>query len=99
MIVSQCRTRHVRDSKREGRLTFVEDIAHGTVINDHDLAQVGFNLGQVLDISPIAKRAVLPIVSSREVLALHFQPVNNRVGIFLHRGREYNQVVPFTNLG
>ena len=55
---------------RGKRLTFVEDIAHGAVINDHDPAEVRLHLSHVLDISPVAERAVLPIVPSCKILAL-----------------------------
>jgi len=51
-------------------LTLVEDVAHRAVINDHDSAQIRLHLGQVLDIGPIAECAMLPIIPSREVLAL-----------------------------
>jgi hypothetical protein len=42
---------------------------------------------------------MLPIVSSHEVFPLNLQPVNDRVGILLHRGGEYDEIVPLTDLG
>jgi hypothetical protein len=85
-------------SAREQCLTFVEDVAHGAVINDHDLAQIGLHLCQILDVSPIAKRAVLPIVSACKVLALCFEPINDGIGILLHRGSKDDEIIPFANL-
>ena len=76
----------------------MENVAHGAIINDHDFAQVWLHLCQVLDVCTVSKRAVLSIVPSCEVLALHFEPVNDRVGVFLYRGSEDYEVVPFTNL-
>jgi hypothetical protein len=49
----------------------MEDVTQGAVIKNHDLAEIGLDLSQVLDISPIANSAVLPVVSPSEVLALH----------------------------
>ena len=71
-------------------LTRMENIANGAVVKNHDLAKVGLYLSKILDVGPITERAVLPIISSREVLALYLQPVDNRIGILLDRGREYN---------
>jgi hypothetical protein len=62
----------------------MEDVAQGAVIKYHDLAEIRLDLGKVFDVSPIAERAVLPIVASHEVFTLDFQPVNNWVGVFLH---------------
>ena len=75
-------------SAREHCLTFVENVAHGAVINDHDFAQIRLDLGQILDISPVAKGAMLPIIAARKVLALCFKPIDDGVGIFLHRRSE-----------
>lgn len=83
---------------RAKRLTLVKDVAHGAVINDHDAAEVRLNLGQIFDVSPIAERAVLPVVPSCKVLALRFQPVDYWVGVFLHRRCKDYQVVPLTHL-
>ena len=83
---------------RGKRLTFVKDVAHGAIINDHDPAEVRLHLSHILDVSPVAERAVLPVVPSCKVLALRLQPVDNRVGVLLHRRRKDNQVVPFAHL-
>lgn len=79
-------------------LTWVEHITQGAVIKNHDFAKIWLHLSEILDVSPVAKRAVLSVVSSGEVLALNLQPVDDRIGIFLHRGGEDDEVVPFTDL-
>ena len=86
------------DRQDEGALTFVEDVAHGTVIQDHDFAEVRLYLREILDICAVAKRAVLAVVAASKVLALDLQPVNDRVSVLLHRGRKYNKIVPFRDL-
>lgn len=86
------------DPHGRGRLTFMEDVAHGTVINNHDPAEIGLYLGQIFDVSPVTERAVLSIVPSCKVLALGFQPVNDRIGVLLYRSCKDDQVVPFTHL-
>jgi hypothetical protein len=75
-------------------LTFVENIAHGAVVENHDFAEVGLDLGEVFDVCAIAERAVLAVVSSCKVLALHLEPVDDGVGVFLHRRGEDDEVVP-----
>jgi hypothetical protein len=52
-------------------LTWMEDVAQGAVIKNHDLAEIGLDLSKILDIGPTANSAVLPVVSPGEVLALH----------------------------
>jgi hypothetical protein len=79
-------------------LTWVKYVTNGAVIKNHDPAQIRLDLGEILDVDPIAKCAVLSIVSSSEVLALNLQPVDDRIGILLHRGGENDQIVPFTDL-
>jgi hypothetical protein len=76
----------------------MKNIAQGAVIKNHDLAEIGLNLSKVLDVSPVANSAVLPIISACKVLALHLQPVDDGICVLLYRGSKYNQVVPFTNL-
>lgn len=56
--------------KRKANLTWVEDVAHRAVIKNHDFAEVRLDLGQILDVRPIAERAMLTIVPCSEVLAL-----------------------------
>jgi hypothetical protein len=76
----------------------MKNVAQGAVIKNHDLAQIRLHLGKVLDVSSVTNRAVLSVVSSCEILALHLEPVDNRIGVLLYRGGEDDQVVPFTNL-
>lgn len=51
-------------------LTLVKQIAQGTVIQDHDLAQVRLDRAEVLDEGSLAEGAVLPVVSRRKVFPL-----------------------------
>jgi hypothetical protein len=88
-----------RQSAPPKKLTWVEYVAQGAVIKNHDFAQIGFDLSKVLDVSPVAEGAVLPIVSSHKVLALHFQPIDDRIGILLYGGSEDDEVIPLTDLG
>lgn len=68
----------------------MEDVAQGAVIQNHDFTKIRFNLCEILDISPIAKRAVLSVISSCKIFALDFQPVDDGIGVLLHRGSEYD---------
>lgn len=79
-------------------LTFVKNVAHGTVVQDHDFAEVRLDLSKILDVCAIAESAVLAIVAASKVLALDLQPVNDRVGVLLDRGCEDNKIVPFRDL-
>jgi hypothetical protein len=76
----------------------MEDVAQRAVVKYHDLAEIRLDLGKIFDVSPIAERTVLPIVASHEVFTLDFQPVNDWIGVLLHRSSEDDQVVPFTDL-
>lgn len=76
----------------------MEYVTNGAVIKNHDLAQIRLDLGKVLDVGPVTERAVLSIVSPSKVFAFDFQPVDDRVGVLLHRGGEYDEIVPFTDL-
>lgn len=63
--------------------TFVKDVAHGTVVQDHDFAKIRLDLGEILDVCAIAESAVLAVVAAGKVLALDLQPVNDGVGVLL----------------
>lgn len=76
----------------------MEDVAQGAVVKYHNLAQIWLDLGKILDVSPVANSAVLPVVSSCKVLALHLQPINDGISILLDRCGKYDQVVPFADL-
>lgn len=79
-------------------LTFVKDVAHGTVVQYHDFAKVRLDLSEILDICAIAESAMLAVVAASKVFALDLQPVNDRVSVLLNRGREDNKIVPLRDL-
>lgn len=76
----------------------MENIAHGTVVEDHDFTQVRLDLCQVFDVCAITEGAVLAVVSAAKVLAFAFDPIDDGICILLHRCSEDYKVVPFTNL-
>lgn len=49
----------------------MENVAHGTVVQDHDFAEVRLYLSEVLDVCPVAESAVLAVVAAGKVLALN----------------------------
>jgi hypothetical protein len=79
-------------------LTFMKHIAHGAVVNNHNFAQIWLDLSQVFNVGPIAKGAVLSIVSSCEVLALFLNQINDWVGVLLHGSGEDDEIVPLRYL-
>lgn len=83
---------------RNARQTLVKYVAHGAVVNYHDLAQIGLHLAQIFNVSIISECTMLPIVSADEVLALQLQPIYNRIGVLLHRGGKDYEVIPFADL-
>lgn len=78
--------------------TLVEDVACGTVVDDDHLAEIGLDRADVLDVVAAAKGAVLAVVPPDEVLAILLEPVDDRVGILLDRGREDDELIPFADL-
>ena len=56
---------------RKANLTWMENVAHGAIVKDHDFAEVRLDLSKIFDISPVAECAVLSIISSCEILALY----------------------------
>ena len=76
----------------------MEHVAQRTIVQNHDLAQVWFYRAQILDERPVPERAVLPVVPRRKVLAVHLEPVDDGVGVFLHGGGEDDKIVPFAYL-
>lgn len=80
-------------------LTWMENVTKGAVIKYHYLAQIRLDLSKILDVSPVANCAMLPVVPPGKVLALYLQPIDNRIGVLLHRSGEYNKIVPFADLG
>lgn len=76
----------------------MEYVAHGAVVQYHDLTQIRLNLGQVLDVCTIAECTMLSIISAAEVFAFSLKPVNDWIGIFLYRCCENYEVVPLAHL-
>jgi hypothetical protein len=64
--------------------TFMEDVAHWTVVQDHDPAKIRLNRAEIFDISAVSEGTMLPVVPGLEVFPLLFQPVDDWIGIFLH---------------
>lgn len=76
----------------------MKNVAHGAIVYDHNLTQVWLDLSQVFNVCPIPEGAMLSIIPSSKVFALYFKPVDDGVGVLLHRRRKNNQIVPFTDL-
>jgi hypothetical protein len=53
-------------------LTLMEHITQGTIIQNHDLAQVWLNGAQVLDESAMSVGTMLAVISTRKEFALLF---------------------------
>jgi hypothetical protein len=83
---------------RKVRLTFMENIAHGTIVQNHDFAEIRFDAGQVLDVRALPERAVLAVIPAHEVFPLQLQPVDDWVGVFLDGSGEDDKFVPFAYL-
>jgi hypothetical protein len=80
------------------RCTFVEYIAHGGIIDDHNLGEIGLYGRQIFYIRSVSMRAVLAVVTTLEILSILFQPIDNRICIFLYRCSKYNKIVPLRDL-
>ncbi len=78
--------------------TFVKYITRRTIVHNNDLAEIGFNGTQVLDVIASTKGTVLTIVASDEVFPILLEPVDDRIGVLLHRGCEDDEFVPFAYL-
>ena len=76
----------------------MEYVAHRAVVQYHHFGQIWLDVAEVFNVGSVTKRTVLSVVPAREVLPFLFEPVNDRIGILLHRGSEYNQVIPFAHL-
>jgi hypothetical protein len=74
--------------------TFMKNIAHRAIVQNSHSAQIRLDATQVLYVCAVPKRAVLSIKTALEELPLLLQPINDRVGIFLHAGGEYDELVP-----
>jgi len=53
-------------------LTFMEYVTHGTVVYNHDFAQVWFDVTEVLDVCAVTCRTMLTIISCWEIWSLNF---------------------------
>jgi hypothetical protein len=76
----------------------VENIAHGTVVENHDFTQVRLDLCQIFDVCAISERAVLAVVSATKVFAFAFNPIDDGICVFLNRCSKDYEIVPFANL-
>ena len=65
-------------------LTFVQNVAHGAVVQDHDLAQVWLYLAEILDVCAVPKGAMLTVVPRAEVLAFLLKVIDDWVCVFLY---------------
>ena len=64
--------------------TLVEHVAQRTIVQNHDLAEVGFDRAQILDKGTVTECTMLPIKPPREELSFLLEPVDHRIGILLH---------------
>lgn len=76
----------------------MEHVAEWTIVQDHDLTQIRLDSTQVLDEGTVSECTVLPVIPCREELPLRFQPVDNRISIFLNGGREHHEIEPLADL-
>ena len=76
----------------------MKHVAQRTVVQNHNLAKVWFNRTQIFDEGTVAECTMLTVISTRKELALLLQPVNDRIGVFLDRSSENNEVIPFADL-
>lgn len=79
------------------KLTFMKHVTHRTVVQDQDLTEVWLHAAQVFNIRPIPIRTMLAVVAGGEKFALLLQPVNDRVGVFLHAGCKDDKLEPFAH--
>jgi hypothetical protein len=75
----------------------MENITHRTIIQNHDPTQIRLNGAQILNIRPIPKRAMLPIISPYKELPLLLQPVDHRIRVFLDTCSENNELEPLAD--
>lgn len=66
------------------RLTFVQNVAHGAVVQDHDLAQIWLDLAKILDVCTVPKSAMLTVISRAEVLPFLLKVIDDWVCVFLY---------------
>jgi hypothetical protein len=76
----------------------MKHIAQRAIVDDHDFTQIWFDRSQVFNVCSVSLSAVLSVEAAAEVLALEFEPIDDWVGVFLHRRREDYQIIPFRYL-
>ena len=76
----------------------MKHVAQRTVVQNHNLAKVWFNRAQIFDEGAVPECTMLTVISTRKEFALLLQPVNDRIGVFLDRSSENNEVIPFADL-
>lgn len=79
-------------------VVFVENVANGTVVENHHLAKVWLNSAKIFDVRSVAVCTVLAVVAGGEVFALEFKPIDDWIGVLLDRCCKDNEVVPFADL-
>jgi len=77
--------------------TFVENIAHGAVVQNSHPTQIRLNATQILYVRAVPESAVLSIIPPLKEFSLLLQPIDNRVGVFLHAGGEHDELVPLAD--
>jgi hypothetical protein len=77
--------------------TFMENIAHRTIVQDSHPAQIRLNTTKIFDVCSVPKGAMLSIVSTLEEFPFLLQPIDDRVGVLLHAGGEDNELVPLAD--
>jgi hypothetical protein len=94
----QMRARREVDTRLDSRLTFMKNIAHGTIIQNSDPTQIWLDATEILYICSVPKCAMLAIIPALEELALLLQPVDHGVGVLLNAGGEDDESVPLAHL-
>ena len=87
-----------KKKKKKKKRTWMKHVTGRTVIDDHDLTEVGLDTAQVFDVITATKGTVLAIVTTDEVFPILLEPVDDRIGIFLYRRRKDDELVPFADL-
>lgn len=89
--------RAVQAQEKLVRHTFMKNITHRAIIQNHNPTQIRLDRTQILNVRAIPERAMLPIIPAHKKLALLLEPVDDRVGVLLHAGREDDEFVPFAD--
>lgn len=76
----------------------MKDVACWTIIHNHDPAEVWLHTTEILDVIAATECAMLPIIPANEVFSILLKPVDDGVGVFLHRSGKDDEFVPFADL-